>query len=92
MKIFYHLAKLSESEVSSSVVRYVNVLSSGDGIFFVPLTFSSGAFGSLFLLSVSELILSIIIPWENISFTLSPVGPNILSKLCLRPEKKINYR
>lgn len=79
----------SVSELSSSIVRYVRFFSKGLGIFLtLTFDFSSviGTFGSLFLLSVSELIFSIIMPCENISFTFSPVGPRILSKLCLRPK------
>lgn len=88
-----YLERLSVSELSSSAVRYVIVFSRGLGIFLV-LIFSShdSPFGSLLLLSVNELILSIIIPWENISLTFSLVGPRILSKLCLLPKNnfKIN--
>lgn len=81
---------LSVSELSSSAVRYVSVFSNGLGNFFpqiFPFSSVNPDFGSLLLLSVKELMFSIIIPCENISLTFSPVGPNILSRLCLLPNK-----
>lgn len=81
-----YLARLSESEISSSFVRYVSVRSNGLGIFLEPDRGLSSTLVSLFLRSVNELMLSIMIPCENISLTFSPVGPRMLSRLCLRPK------